>query len=74
MLIIVSSPNRITPFHFDGEVAFLLQTQGTKIIRMYDRSDRTVVTEEEVERFYTVDKFAGTYKPGMEDLRNSLRA
>lgn len=55
MLIIVSSPGRITPFHIDAELNFLVQIRGTKTARVFDRSHRTVLTEEEIERFYTVD-------------------
>lgn len=67
MLIIVSSPNRITPFHIDGECNFLLQVQGHKTVRVFDRSNRSVLTEEEIERFYTVDGFAANFKPGIDE-------
>lgn len=67
MLVIISSPKRITPFHMDGEVNFLLQVRGHKTIRIYDRNDRVVLTEEEIERFYSVDITAATYKEGIDD-------
>lgn len=66
MLVIVSSPNRVTPFHMDGECNFLVQVAGTKTVRVYDRSNREVLTEEEIENFYTCDDFAANYKPGID--------
>ena len=63
MLIIVSSPNRITPFHIDGELNFLVQVRGSKTARVFDRDNRTVLTEEEIERFYTIDGVAANFKP-----------
>lgn len=66
MLVIINSPNRITPFHIDGEVNFLLQVRGSKTIRIFDRNDRVSLTEEEIERFYTVDGFSANYKEGID--------
>jgi hypothetical protein len=66
MLVIVSSPNRVTPFHMDGECNFLVQVAGTKTVRVYDRSNPEVLTEEEKENFYTCDEFAANYKPGVD--------
>jgi hypothetical protein len=53
MLVMVTSPNRITPFHFDAEVNFLVQIQG--------------VTDLEIEHYYSVNHNAGTFKPGLEE-------
>jgi hypothetical protein len=66
MLVIVSSPRRVTPFHMDGECNFLVQVAGSKTVRVFDRDNRAVLTEEEVENFYTVDDFAATYKPDID--------
>jgi hypothetical protein len=66
MLVLVTSPKRITPFHFDAEVNFLIQVQGEKEAWICDPSDRTAVTHEEIERYYSVNHNAGTYKPGVE--------
>jgi len=64
MLIIANSPGRVTPFHMDGECNFLLQIQGSKMVRVFNKHDRSVLTEEEIERFYTTDIFAANYKDG----------
>ena len=66
MLVLVSSPNRVTPFHFDAEVNFLVQIQGTKDVWICDPADREAVTVEEIERYYAGHHNAGTYKPGIE--------
>ncbi|WP_051953049.1 cupin-like domain-containing protein [Methylocapsa aurea] len=67
MLVFITSPNRITPFHFDAEVNFLVQLQGSKDLWVCDPSDRSITTEEEIERYYGVSITAGTYKPHAEE-------
>ena len=47
--IFVSSPNAVTPYHFDPEHNFLLQIRGTKTVAVFDRADRTIVTEAQLE-------------------------
>ena len=66
MLVLITSPNRITSFHFDAEVNFLVQIQGSKQVWVCDPLDRTTVTEQEIERYYAGHQNAGTYKPGVE--------
>jgi len=72
MLIIANSPGRITPFHIDGECNFLLQVQGSKLIRVFNQHDRTVLTEQEIEHFYTNDIFAANYKEGCGDEKATI--
>lgn len=50
--IFITSPRSISPFHFDPEHNFLLQIRGTKVIHVFDPSDRTIVSEEDLERYY----------------------
>lgn len=50
--VFVTSPGSVTPFHMDHEHNFLLQVRGTKTIRQWDRDDRSVLAEEDLERFY----------------------
>lgn len=47
--IFVSSPGSVTPYHIDHEYNFLLQICGRKSMSIFDRS---VVSEQELERFY----------------------
>ena len=49
--IFVSSPGAVTPYHMDPEENFLLQIRGTKTMSVFDRADRLVVSEPEIERF-----------------------
>jgi hypothetical protein len=67
MLVLVTSPRRVTSFHFDAEVNFLVQIQGSKSVWVCDPADRSIVTDEEIERYYAGHQNAGTYKPGVEE-------
>ena len=49
--IFVSSPGAVTPYHMDPEENFLLQIRGSKTISVFDRADRLVVSEPDIERF-----------------------
>ena len=51
--VFVSSPGSVTPYHIDPEHNFLLQIRGTKTIHLFDGGDRSVLSDEELERFYT---------------------
>jgi hypothetical protein len=68
MLVFITSPNRKTPYHFDSEINFLVQIQGSKDLWACDPMDRNVTTEEEIERYYAVSTSAGTYKPQAEKV------
>jgi hypothetical protein len=50
--IFVSSPGSVTPYHMDPECNFLLQIQGNKQVSLFDGNDRSLLTEEELERSY----------------------
>lgn len=50
--IFITSPGSISPYHFDPEHNFLLQIRGTKVIHVFDPSDRSIVSEEDLERYY----------------------
>lgn len=67
MLVLVTSPRRVTSFHFDAEINFLVQVQGSKDVWVCDPADRSIVTNEEIERYYSGHQNAGTYKPGVEE-------
>jgi hypothetical protein len=72
-LIFVTSPKRIATYHIDRECSFLLQIKGTKTIHIFDRADREVLPEEEIERFWTVDNNAPVYKPQFQDRATSYK-
>jgi hypothetical protein len=61
--IFITAPRRVTTYHIDFQCGFLLQLHGDKTIHAFDRYDREVTTEEELERFWAKDTNAATYKP-----------
>jgi hypothetical protein len=50
--IFITSPGSVTPYHIDPEHNFLLQVRGSKIIRQFDGRDPTILSHQELERFY----------------------
>lgn len=50
--IFVTSPHSVTPYHIDPEHNFLLQIRGSKMVRLFDGRDPSLLTDEELERFY----------------------
>jgi len=73
IIIFVTSPQRVTTYHIDRECNFLLQIRGTKTLHVFDRDDREVLPDEEVERFWTVDNNAPIYKPHLQDRAISYK-
>ena len=65
-ILFITSPNRVTEYHIDRECSWIFQIAGDKSIHLFDRADKDVVPEEELERFYTVDNRASEYKPQFE--------
>lgn len=63
VIIFVTSPRRITTYHIDSETNFLLQVHGTKEISIFNKFDREVLPEPEIERFWAVDTNSAVYKP-----------
>jgi hypothetical protein len=52
MTVFIASPNKVTPYHIDHDTNFLLQVKGAKKVYLFDQSDRSLLTEDEIERFY----------------------
>lgn len=71
--IMVTSPGRITPYHFDNECNVLLQIRGEKDIFIFDQTDREVLTDEELERFWVGDWNAGEYKARCQEKAHEFR-
>lgn len=51
--VFITSPGSVTPYHVDPEHNFLLQIRGSKEIRMLDGRDRSIVSEQDLEQFYS---------------------
>jgi hypothetical protein len=56
--ILIASPHRITAYHIDQDLNYLLQIAGDKSFMVYDQSDRTLTTDEELERYFSGDDSA----------------
>jgi hypothetical protein len=67
IILFITSPNRTTTDHIDCDCSFLLQVCGSKQLSVFDRNDRDVLPEEEIERFWSVDTNAALYKPHLQD-------
>ena len=67
MTIMVTSPFRVTPYHMDAEATLLMQMQAVKSIYIFDGNDRAVLPTTELERYWTGDINAVTYKQELQD-------
>lgn len=52
IIVFITSPNRVTPYHIDRECNFLFQIRGTKTVHVFDGKDKEVISDEEIERFW----------------------
>ena len=71
--IFITSPHRVTEYHIDRECSMLLQIHGKKTIHIFDKTDREVLTEEELEHFWTVNNNAPNYKPNLQHRATSFQ-
>jgi hypothetical protein len=51
--VFITSPGSVTPYHIDIEHNFLLQIRGTKTMNTFDKWDRSILSEQELEAFYS---------------------
>jgi hypothetical protein len=51
--VFISAPNQITPYHMDPEINFLLQIRGKKTFHVLPGDDRSILSEEDIELFYS---------------------
>ncbi|OOG53854.1 hypothetical protein B0E47_11655 [Rhodanobacter sp. B05] len=50
--IFITSPNTVTPFHFDKEHNFILQVSGRKTLHVWDHRDTVAASERARDRFH----------------------
>jgi hypothetical protein len=62
VLILVTSPNRVTPYHIDAESNHIVQITGEKTLSVFDQNDRELLTDLELERYYTGDASGAQYR------------
>ncbi|WP_321920393.1 transcriptional regulator [Paraburkholderia tropica] len=67
IIIFATSPKRVTAYHIDRECNFILQIQGQKDIYIFDRNDREILPEVEIEQFWALDNNAPNYRPEIQD-------
>jgi len=67
VIMFITSPKRKTTYHIDRECSLLLQIRGDKQISIFNRDDRTVLPEADIERFWSVDNNAPRYNPAVQD-------
>lgn len=65
-ILFITSPNRVTEYHLDREISWVLQIQGEKEIHVFNRADKDIVPDDELERYWTADNRAAVYKPEYE--------
>jgi len=73
IILFITSPRRVTSYHIDRECNFLLQVRGSKTLSVFDQNDRVVLPEEELERFWSVDNNAATYRPELQSRAREYR-
>jgi hypothetical protein len=66
MYLFIASPGMTTPYHIDHECNFLLQIHGEKTAHVFPPADRSVLTEQEIERYYAGDLNAAQYREAIE--------
>jgi len=73
VIIFITSPKRLSTYHIDSETNFLLQVHGEKDISLFNKYDREVLPEEEIERFWCADNNAAVYKPQLQSRADVVR-
>jgi hypothetical protein len=61
-LILISSPNRVTPYHMDAETNFLVQVRGDKWFHVFDQDNRAIISDFEREQYFAGDISSAVYK------------
>ena len=60
--LLIASPRRITAYHIDADTNFLLQLAGDKDLSVFDQTDHSVITDEELERYHAGDSNGAQFK------------
>ncbi|GAC1631253.1 MAG: hypothetical protein NVS9B10_24490 [Nevskia sp.] len=61
-LVLLSSPKRITPYHFDAELNYLVQVTGDKTFNVFDHTVARQVSDEELEGYFSGAMSAAEYR------------
>jgi hypothetical protein len=71
--VFMASPGIYTPYHIDHESNCLFQIQGDKDVCLFNGEDRTIVPDEEIERFYLKALTSAKYKQELQDQGTVFR-
>jgi hypothetical protein len=71
--VMITSPRQLTPYHIDNECNFLFQIAGEKTISIFDQTDRSILTDEELEGYWARDQNAAKLKPGSQERARVYR-
>ena len=66
-IIFISSPRRVTQYHIDLEANCLLQVSGEKIVHVFDQSDPSILSLEEIEKQCCGDQNAAVFRPDRQN-------
>jgi hypothetical protein len=64
--ILVASPRRLTSYHIDADTNFLFQVHGDKKFSVFDQTDRTIISDQELERYYSGDLNGAKFNEGRQ--------
>src|SRR5207244_2807816 len=64
--LLIASPRSVTAYHIEADTNFLLQLAGSKILSVFDQTDREVITDEELERYHAGDFSGAQFKPARQ--------
>jgi len=65
--IFLSSPGSTTPYHMDAEHNFLLQVRGRKAVHIFEPSDRSLMSDREIEAYFGGGHRNMVYKEAYEE-------
>jgi hypothetical protein len=60
--VFISAPNMVTPYYMDPEINSLLQIRGRKAFYVLPGDDRSILSEQAIELFYTGLHHSLTFK------------
>jgi len=60
---LIASPHRITSYHIDGDTNFLFQIRGAKWLDIFDNTDRSLLTDRQLEQYFCGDVSAAAFRP-----------
>jgi hypothetical protein len=67
MSLILSSPGQVTPYHIDADCNCLFQIRGCKTFYTFNGKDRSILPEDEEEKFWAGEMNAAHYREQIQD-------